>query len=287
MADLMYQIVDFVNRTRFTDLPKAVVHETKRVLLDSIGCALLGHSSGRGKISVQLAKRLGGPPESTIIGKSDRVSSPYAAFANGELINAFDYDAMIGWHLPPIIVPAPLALAESTKASGKELILATALGFEIARRLEKALGPSRDVVPDETAPDKIRVENALVFGNSSSIFGVIAASGKILGLNQEKMANAMGIGGYISLPSTVAKWRVTTPVKMVKYGSLGWTGNAGITATLLADMGYLGDTDVFEGEFGFWRYAAARKWEPEAMLKGLGTEWQCLEASYKRFPCGF
>jgi 2-methylcitrate dehydratase PrpD len=93
----------FVVGIKFEDLPEDVVYETKRVLLDSIGCAIAGITSDKGKISIQLARRLGGPPESSIIGIGDKVSCSNAAFANGELINALDYDAI--YHIPPFVIP--------------------------------------------------------------------------------------------------------------------------------------------------------------------------------------
>lgn len=88
----------FAFETKFENLPGTVVHEAKRILLDSIGCALAGISTDKGKIAVQLAERLGGPSESSIIGRGDKVSCNSAAFTNGELINALDYDTIL---VPP------------------------------------------------------------------------------------------------------------------------------------------------------------------------------------------
>ncbi len=118
------QLVSFSLETNFNDLPGAVVHEVKCILLDSIGCGLAGLSVDKGKISVALARRLGGLPESTIIGIGDQVSCTSAGFANGELINALDYDALLhpGGHISPNVIPASLALAETKGTSGKDFI---------------------------------------------------------------------------------------------------------------------------------------------------------------------
>ena len=132
MSSISGDLAKFVVETRFDDLPEKVIQETKRSLLDSIGCAIAGVRTDKGKIAVTVAKRLGGPQESSIIAVGDRVSCSNAAFANGELINGLDYDAVP--HIPPITVPPSLAIAESVKASGKDLILATVLAEEIARR---------------------------------------------------------------------------------------------------------------------------------------------------------
>jgi 2-methylcitrate dehydratase PrpD len=91
--------------------------------LDAVGCALGGLSSDKDKIAVRLANRLSGPSEATIIGTGDRVSSYGAAFANGELIQALDYDGLTypAIHVIPYVLAAPLALAEYRHASGKNL----------------------------------------------------------------------------------------------------------------------------------------------------------------------
>ena len=118
MDSLSQDIAKFIVETRFEDLPEDVVHEAKRSFLDAIGCAIAGIATEKGKISVALARRLGGPPESSIIGIGDKVSCCNAAFANGELINALDYDALP--HVQPFVIPPALAAAESVGASGPQ-----------------------------------------------------------------------------------------------------------------------------------------------------------------------
>ena len=107
MSSLSQELAKFVIETKFDDLPEDVVHEGKRSLLDSIGSAIAGVTIDKGKIAVTVVKRLGGPQESSIIGVGDRVSCSNAAFANGELVNGLDYDAVP--HIPPIctLIPHP------------------------------------------------------------------------------------------------------------------------------------------------------------------------------------
>ena len=154
MRAIAERLADFVTKARFSDMPEDVVHETKRVLLDSIGCAIGGHSMDIGRISVELARRLGGPPESTIIGTGDRVSCVNAAFANGELINALDYDAGSAGHDTPVVIAASLAPVEGVQASGRDLLLAIAIGHEIATRLLLAKGGLLSVTTEGDEGDK-------------------------------------------------------------------------------------------------------------------------------------
>lgn len=288
MDSLTKELVGFVTETKFDDLPGKVVHETKRVFLDSIGCAIAATHSAptrRGKICTELAHRLGGPPESTILGTSTKVSCINAAFANGELINALDYDALFGVHIPPFVIPAPLALAESTSASGKDLILSIALGHEVARRLQMATPPPYG--PIQSGPERGKLVFAPVSGHGTAVFGAVLGAAKILNLSPEKMANAIGIAGYAGPPSIFRKWVDSPPpCRMTKYGPPGFTAEVGVRSALLADMGYSGDTHIFEGEYCYWRFSGFQEWNTVKVLEGLGSTWKCLEISYKRYPTG-
>lgn len=289
MGEIIEKLADFVTTARFSDLPEEAVHEMKRVVLDSIGCALAGHVIGKGQAAARLAARLGGTPESTIIGTNDKVSCTNAALANGELINALDNDALPRTksgpvaHDFPILVPPPLAMAESTRASGEDLILALALGTELSVRLRSA---EKGRPPIADGPDRGKLHWPMVHGYSAVSLGAAAAAGKILDLDRENMANAIGIAGCIAPPNLVRKWMVTAPARSTKYGPSGWGAQAGISAALLADMGYTGDTDVLEGEYGFWRFTGHDSWKVEGILDGLGEEWQCHYVHYKQYPCG-
>lgn len=285
MDELTKKLAEFAAKTDCDDLPEEVIRETKRLLLDSIGCGIAGHRTERGRICAQLAKTLAGQPESSILGTTVKVSSTNAAFANGELINALDYDACCSAHIPPFILPAPLALAEASSAAGQELIASIALGMEIGRRIGLATRPRH--WPTESGPEKGNVVFAPVSGQGAAVFGAAVGAGKILHLDFEKMASAIGVAGYAGPPNTFRKWTDTAPVSMTKYGPPGFAADVGVRAALLADMGYRGDTDIFEGEFNYWRFAGYQEWDRKKVTENLGHKWQCLEVKYKKFPCGY
>jgi len=275
-------MVKFVTATKFGDLPGPVVHETKRVLLDSIGCALGGIATEKGKFSIELARRLGGVPESSILGIGDRTSCATAAFANGELINALDMDAILlpPGHIAPFVIPPPLALAESVDASGEDIISAVAIAHEISVRLAKALNLSPGVFNTEGEFIYAPVE-----GYGQAIFGGAAAAGRVLKLNEEKMSSALGIAGHICPVPTFMKWARTVPSTLTKYQSAGWVSQGGVTAALLADTGYYGDASVLDGDYAFWRFFGAEKWDPEHLTDQLGERWHFLATQYKPYPC--
>lgn len=282
-------LAGFVAEARFEDLPAAAVHEAKRLLLDSIGCALAGLTSEKGRLALRLAQRLGGASECVIWGARGRVSATNAAFANGELINALDWDAggVPPGHSTPCVIPACFALAETCAASGRELLLAIALGHEISGRLGGVLTEL-----EERAADSAVAHLPPVHGYSLHAIGAAAAAARILGLDRRKTAWAFGIGAYFAPVPAMVKWYKTVPAAMTKYGSTGWIAQAGVTAALLAQSGYTGDATVLDGEHGFWRFSASarEKWQPQRLLEGLGRHWflgQPYSIFYKHYPfCG-
>ena len=112
-APTLAQLADFVEATRFNDLPESVVSETKRLLLDSVGCALAGVASDKGKWGLEYLRAFfAGPPQATVIGFGDRVSVPGAVFVNAEMMNGLDYDVtMTPGHVSPYVIPPVMAVA--------------------------------------------------------------------------------------------------------------------------------------------------------------------------------
>jgi 2-methylcitrate dehydratase PrpD len=274
-------LVNFILNTKFEDLPAEVAEETRYLIMDSIGVSLGGITTEPGKMAVALAKRLGGPPESSIIGVNGKVSCCNAALANGQLINSLDFDAMAGGHTPSYVVPPALAAAEMTNASGKDLILACALGFEIATRMGGAVSPSRPAGPG--TPKELMPARA---GYASYNFGSAAGAAKILKLDFEKLAHALSIAGHLCQVLTWQRQGSTAPRAMTKYGMAGWQDTGAIQAVLLAQMGYQGDTMLFDAEEGgFSRFCGYSEWHPERITTDLGKKWSYVGKRFKKYAC--
>ena len=279
MYSLSSELARFVLDMKYSDLPDNVVHETKRVILDSIACGLVGQFCERGQCVIEYCKSIGGNPESSIIGTSYKVPSAVSAFANGELINAMDFDAfeIPPGHFPPFVVPAALAIAEHIEASGKELISAVALGSEIGSRVAGALVSMKGTVENEPGPV------VLTSGQSMFIFGSLVAAAKLLKLNVETCTQAMGLAGHFCPLPNNRKFQVTAPSPMTRL--TGWVAQAAVTAALLARTGYAGDANIFDGEYGFWRMYACEAWHPDLVLETIGKNWLFLNVGYKLYPC--
>jgi 2-methylcitrate dehydratase PrpD len=264
-------LASFAAEARFDDLPAPLVREAKLLVLDHIGCALSGTAVDKGRIAVELAQRLGGPPEATIIGQESKVSVTNAAFANGELFNALDWDPIP--HTLPCVIAGTLALAEQKHASGAELIVAIAVAYEIASRMA-------EVLPGDLTPAP--------HGYGSSMFGAVAGAGRILRLDGDGMAHAFGIGGFAAPIPAMTRFEGTDPpIAMTKYISIGSVAQTAVTSALLANLGYTGDMTILDGPEGFWRLFGgdAQRWNPDRLISGLGDEWRAPPAWYKRYPC--
>ena len=280
MATTLEQLVDFSTATRFQDLPEAVVSESKRMLLDSIGCALGALGTEKGRIAIKVARDMGGPAEARIMGTDDIVSTSAAAFANGELITTLDYDALISppGHVAPYVIPALLATAEVNKSSGQEVIRATTFAHEFGARFGSAMADVRDV------PKGQKISFPAITGYSSSIFGGTLGTALLAGLDRDKIVSAMGIAGHIAPTQSMGKWVRTMPATTDKYVLSGWFNQAQLLSVSLAREGYVGDATVLDGEYGFWRFMGSNRWVPEALTDRLGTWWRFPQAAiYKPY----
>jgi 2-methylcitrate dehydratase PrpD len=266
-----HRLADFAVDARLEDIPAPLAREIKFLLLDHIGCALVGASVDKGRIAVELAESLGGPHQGTIIGAGRKVAAPNAAFANGELMNALDWDVIP--HTGPGVIAGALALAERQGTSGAELIVAIAAGYEIASRLA-------EVLPGDLTPRP--------HGYGSSIFGALAGAGRALRLDLEQMRHAFGIGGFAAPIPAMTRFEGTEPpIPMTKYISIGWLAQTAVSSALLASLGYRGDTEILDGPEGFWRLFGGDegRWDPERLIDGLGETWRAPRPWYKRQPC--
>jgi 2-methylcitrate dehydratase PrpD len=279
------KLARFAVDTGWTDLPPSIVNETKLLLMDSVGCILAALTTDKGKANLSLAKRYGGPREASILGTADKVSLSTAALVNGELMFALDFTAGIaGGNEPAYVIPAILAMAESAGASGKDLILSTAIGMEISSRLARAV--LRQVIdPNQSQPPlPLKLRRT---GNAYSNFGSVAGVSRLLKLGPEKMAHALGIAGHLCKVLTHGRYGSAGQRWSVKYGVPGWQSTGAVTAALYAEMGYTGDlTQLDDADNGFWYFAGYQGWRPENITVDLGRSWLYnYRMHYKPYPC--
>src|SRR5687768_7303001 len=182
---LAERLAEFAIGLKFEDLPAAVVHEVKRRIIDSLGCALGAWRAEPCEMARSVASTFSAERGATLLGTSHRVPPDWAAFANGCLVRYFDYnDTYLSKEPahPSDNIPAALAVTEAEGASGRELILAIALAYEIQCRLCDA------------ASLRARGWDHVTYGAFSSAI----AAGRLMRLDRERMRHAIGIAGVAS-----------------------------------------------------------------------------------------
>ncbi|MDO8567726.1 MAG: MmgE/PrpD family protein, partial [Dehalococcoidales bacterium] len=272
--DVVYDLAGMAVKTRYEDLPPKVVEVTKNIIMDSLGVGFAGSGVPGVAPVIDLVKEWGGREESTVMVYGLRTTTPDAAFCNSMLIHAPDFDDTddrSGTHVFVTALPAALAVAEKTGASGKELITAVAVGADITARLALTT----------------KLFHGWHYSATVGIFGATVAAGKILGLNEEQMVNALGIA--YSQASGNRQGRQDGA--LTKRLQPPFAAKAAVTSALLAQKGITGARNTIEGDWGFYRlyHDYAREYEPgkwaAALRDGLGTRFEVVNVGLKPYPC--
>ena len=270
---LASEVAAWVAGLGFDDLPADVVATTKLRVLDVIGLSLAGSQTALGH-SVRAGVHAMAPQgPSRIWGSVDHTAAPFAAFANASFAQALEFDDTHNEsivHMSSPSVAAALALAETRRIGGRDLLLAVAAGNEIACRI------------GSVAPGTFHRRGFHPTGLFSP-FGIAYAAGKLLGLDARAMAWAAGISGSTAA-GLLECWVDGTQSKFMHSG---FAAQNGMAAAMLAQAGASGPPKIFEGRFGLF----ASHLQDPAVVKnfsritdGLGTRWDSRNSSFKPFP---
>ena len=267
----------YASSLKFRELPPEVIAIAKTSVLNILAAAIGGAQTRIGGLHLQLAKEMGGGVrQSTLLGDGTRVSRAAAAYANGSLAFALDYEDVCQYviHPGPIVVPAVLAVGESLRANGRRMLASIVSGYEVGTRIGWAMQPS---------PER----GAQVWGQQYTPFASCAAIGNLLGLKPEQMDAAFGVAGtYAPVPSAYKYFGIveeTRPMREAKLG-WGWMSMAGTMGALSAAAGFRGGHGILDGREGFWIMAGSDQCDFPKMLQGLGTEWLILGTDFKLHP---
>ena len=232
---LAHQLAEYACTLRFEDLSKNVVHEVKRRLIDSLGCALGAWNEEPCTIARTVVSDFTAKNGATVIGTSHKAPPDWAAFANGCCIRYFDYnDTYLSKEPahPSDNFSAVLATAESVGATGKEIILATAIAYEVQCRLCDA------------ASIRARGWDHPTYG----AFSTALACAKLMKLDPERTRHAINIAGVHCAAFRQARVGELSHWKGVAFAN---AARLGVYAALLARSGMTGPAPIFEGQMGF------------------------------------
>jgi 2-methylcitrate dehydratase len=254
-------------RLTYQDLPPEVVHQVKRTLIDTFGCALGGFSAEPSAIARHLASRVNSSLPSRILGTRDHSAPDMAGFANGVMVRYLDcndsYFSPGGGH-PSDMIPAILAMADPLGCDGQTVITAIALAYEVFCRL------SDQVVTGDLGWDQ-------------GMFSVISAAcgaGKVMGLDRLKMSHALSLAVVPNLPLGVTR---VGELSMWKGCAAACATRAGIFAAQLAQEGMTGPAEPFDGPRGLWDQAVGQP-VPLPDLGGGREPFRITATSFKFFP---
>lgn len=276
------KLVQFISEVKYRDLPPSGIQKTKDVLLDAIGCALGAYAMDRTGLQMEFINEVGEKPVASIIG-AGRTSPPLAAFANAELISGLDYDCIgpIAGHVIPYAIPPCLAAAEMAHASGKDLLLALTLAFEVGARVAGSVVQLR--VSKDTPP---YYQTAPRYSYGTAVFGGVAGAAKLLGMARERITHALGIAGVsVPVPGMI-KWQYNDgPSPMLKNNNwAGWVAQLAMVAVIFGRKGFTSDPAVLDGKDGFWNMYGSPFFKEEVITRGLGEVWHIGEARFKYYP---
>jgi 2-methylcitrate dehydratase PrpD len=224
------QLARFAIETPPRFLTAALARSAKVKFFDTIGIMVAGAHHPAGQMATRLAQHMGGQPAVTLIGQAERTSAPLAGFVNGVAAHALEYDDYtrgVG-HASVVLVPGCLAVAEELGLSGRQMLEAFVLGFEVTTRIAKGLRP--------TLLDKGWHPIGIVGGQ-----GVAVAAARMFSMDLRQTRMAMGI--MASTGSGVRK----NVGSMGKAYHVGHGVRSGIFAAMLAREGFVVDPDIIEG----------------------------------------
>ena len=269
---LSLDIARHVSEFRAEDLPETALHAAKRALLDGLG-VMLAASGESADVRPFVAHALAsGEGPSRILGHDAGVHPEMAAFANGAMAHALDFedafDAAPG-HPNAALLPAVLALADANgPVSGRDLLAAIAIGCDLACRLGLSL--RREMEAGGWYPPPIL-----------GAFGAVAAAARIHRLDAGQVRDAFSLMlCQATMPGEI-KYSHDTVIRAIREA---FPAQAAVRSAALALLGVRGFEEPFEGKAGFFRLYAEGQFEPTAILDGLGQHFLIEELTFKRWP---
>jgi 2-methylcitrate dehydratase len=246
------------------------MQQAKLLLLDTIGCGYAALDEVGASAALAALAELGGPPACSVIGSAQRTSAPNAVLVNGALIRILDLNdyvsnlkGEIGGH-PSDNIPVAIAAAEAAGASGREIIAAIVLGYEI-------FGRAKDLMPRHSGWDGVTISGLVA----------PAMAGRLMGLPAPQIANALALSAARSPTPLAVRHGAISAAKSFANALVAQNG---VQATLLARHGVTGPLDLFENPLGLVSVFSQSN-SLAALTAPLPAESYIMRANIKVYPC--
>ncbi len=262
------RLVNFANDLTYSDLTPATIEAAKIRLIDSMGCAMAAFLAPTARATRRLAAPVSDGPRARIFGTLTRTTPDLAALVNGAMVRYFDMsDAYLltSTAHPSDNIPALLALAEATGASGKDLLLAIVISYEIQCRF------------CDTVPFQAKGWDQPAAGAPAAAL----AAARILGLSKAEMLHALALAivPHIALNQTRAG-----ELSMWKGMAGPYAAKQGLFAAMMAQAGMTGPEDPYEGDFGLWTQTMGESYPVKIPQRFKTHRFAVGQTNIKRFP---
>ncbi len=280
-------LAENVLKTRFEDIDPATVENTKKRILDVIGCAIGGAQAPGNDALVNLVRGWGGKSEATVLAYGVRAPAHEVAWANAILCRSFDWEPLLTLvngkrypgHVSGTTVPTALTVGESRGSSGREVITALVAGDDVAERIYAAAGEPWKM--SQAGREGLSQSPTFDAWGTMPAFGAAAIAGRLLGLNISQLRNAFGIVINMIAGAGGGLLDGATTFKL----SQGTSARSGVLAAQLAGAGWTGVKDPLLGKNGYYANFTPGCEHPENLTRDLGKKYY-VEILFKPYPGG-
>lgn len=270
--DIAFDLAEYATTLQLSNIPQSAITATKLDIFDTLATTIAGTAApGVGEL-LDLIGQWGGHGQATVLVHGRRVPAHDAAWVNATMAHATDYDdthdvAML--HAGVTVIPAALAAAElAGGVTGSELLVAITAGLDSVCRL--GLASTIGIV-----------ESGFIFTQLLGTFGATIAAGRVMGLSQAAMVDALGI----AYSQTSGNYQVIRDSALTKRMQPGFAARAAVVSVQMAQKGVRGTQNTFQGVDGFYRVYLRDRYNPQAVTAALGTRFEHENLSFKPYPC--
>lgn len=264
------RFAEFICDTDFNDLPEDIVSLAKERILDSVGAILAGAGNWAYRDKFLAACREQGLGDCSAFTTGDlKFPAARAAMIDatfGHSVELDDGHKFAGAHAGTVVVPVAFTLAEKYGFTGRDVINAVVLGYDIVYRIAAAMAP-------------YQIDKGFHPTSNDDTLGAAATAGKLLGLNKEQLANALGLAGLYASGLMEA----TATGQLSKCVMVGNAAASGMAAVYYAKEGMEGTVSVFEGKNGFFA-AKSQDVDVEEVCRDLRKKYVITDTYSKMYP---
>jgi 2-methylcitrate dehydratase PrpD len=267
------RLAHFALDLNYRRIPAQVIDRAKACILDTLAVSLYGSTKPWSQTVIEFVRDSGSQGDSTVLGANWKTQAAQATLANGVMAHAFELDNVrqpgAGVHPGATAFLPAFAVAEEKKADGKSLLTAFVAACEVMSRIGVAAGNSLE-------------RRGFHAPGLTGTFGAAVAAGRLIGLDEKQMVNALGIAGSYS--GGLIEFSRCQEGAMIKRLHLGKAAQGGVTAALLAGRGFAGPETILEGKFGFCNtYSDSPKLS--YLTHRLGRKFESMNICIKRCAC--